>query len=332
MRSVRMFAIHGLQFKCTNTTCVPLVAVNLATIRKCQTACLSQIQCTAMSFYKSTSRCELFDNIQSETGNMVAVEDTITMIVITGTRNPPGPTTTTTSTSTATSSTSQTTTTECINTEVTPSGRSATLGWLFANGLNDKFNVYNGSSRNGPLSYGIGRNGCGKCLNLSRSLRQSVTISQTPLVDLRSISYSVEAWIQSSRIGDGTEQVIFGQCSVLDTRQCVRTAITGTGNMVLNFRSDSHLSVRTLSNNTWTHVASVYNLTSTTISIYINGTFDSSSGSHGPILGVPYSLEIGNVALYEPSANISFSGCIDEVWFYPFVRTAAEIAATFALG
>jgi hypothetical protein len=65
------------------------------------------------------------------------------------------------------------------------------------------------------------------------------------------------------------------------------------------------------------------------MSLYFNGTLEISSGSHGPFQGVPYPFEIGDVAQY---GYLYFSGCIDEIFFYPFARTAAEIAATVALG
>lgn len=169
-------------------------------------------------------------------------------------------------------------------------------------------------------------------MNLTYSLRQSAQVNSTPYIDLRSISFSVESWIKPSIVGDGNEHVIFGQCSVLNVDQCMRTSIGGSGVLILAFRSDSQYGSRIIPTNSWSHVASVYNLTAQTVSLYVNGTLDTSNSGHGPFAGVPYPLEIGDVALYDSSVNISFGGCIDEIWFYPFARTTAEIAATFALG
>lgn len=234
----------------------------------------------------------------------------------------------------------------CTNTEVTPSGRgrkiafrycrthgarlAPTLGWLFENDLNDRFGVFNGTSRNGPLSYGNGRHGCGKCLNLTNSLRQSAIMNQSAFINLRNTSFSIETWIKPSRVGDGIEHVIFSQCPALSVRYCIRTSIAGSGAITTAFYGDNRPGTRILTNNTWTHVASVYNYTAQSISLYVNGTLDVTGGPHGPIQATPSPIEIGNIALYEPTANISFSGCIDELWFYPFARTASEIAATVA--
>ncbi|CAF0889087.1 unnamed protein product [Adineta steineri] len=69
----------------------------------CQVACLTQSQCIAATFYRSTFNCELFDNILNQNGNMLANMDATSMSIISGTRFPPATTTTTTTTSTASS-------------------------------------------------------------------------------------------------------------------------------------------------------------------------------------------------------------------------------------
>jgi hypothetical protein len=204
-----------------------------------------------------------------------------------------------------------------------------TIAWYFENNLNDRFGVYNGTGINNP-TYGLSRNGCGKCLNLTRSLNQSVLINATPYIDIRSISFSVEAWIKpTSNITDGIEHVIFGQCPALNVLQCMRVSIGNPGVMSFLFRSDTQSDSRIVPMNVWSHVAYVYNLTALTMSLYFNGTLEVSTGGHGPYQGVPYPLEIGNLAAY---GTLFFFGCIDEISFYPFARTTAEIAATFALG
>ncbi|CAF0727915.1 unnamed protein product [Adineta steineri] len=238
------------------------------------------------------------------------------------------------------------TTSTCTNNEVIPAGRctktffyfvnlyeliflaAPTIAWYFQNNLLDRFGVYNGFGRNNP-TYGVGRNGCGKCLNLNMSLYQSILVNATPYIDLRNISFSVESWIKPAVVTDGLEHVIFGQCPALTTRQCMRTSIGNPGVMSFLFLADNQAGSHIIPNNTWSHVAYVYNITAKTMSLYLNGTLEVSIGSHGPFQGVPYSLEIGNVINY---GSLSFSGCIDEISFYPFTRTAAEMAATFALG
>ncbi|CAF4076263.1 unnamed protein product, partial [Adineta steineri] len=105
----------GWEFQCSRTTCVPFATVTVSSIYNCQVACLAQVQCKAASFYQSSSNCELFADISNQIGNLSANIDTVTMIVIDGTRIPLDAstisqinitTTSTTSTSTSTSTTS----------------------------------------------------------------------------------------------------------------------------------------------------------------------------------------------------------------------------------
>jgi len=82
--------MNGWQFQCANTTCLPFITVAALSLRSCQINCVAQVQCQAASFQQATSSCKLFANIQNQNGNMFADVETITMIVMSGTRMPPG--------------------------------------------------------------------------------------------------------------------------------------------------------------------------------------------------------------------------------------------------
>ncbi|CAF0726040.1 unnamed protein product [Adineta steineri] len=106
-----MSTMNGWQVQCSNTSCLPFTTLIVSNSRRCQMACLAQIQCTVASFHQSNSNCQLFADLSNQNGNMLPNIEIITMIVISGTRIPSAPTTTsTTTTSTTTSSTSSTST------------------------------------------------------------------------------------------------------------------------------------------------------------------------------------------------------------------------------
>ena len=85
-----MTILTGSQFQCANATCPPFITIIVSDIFDCQIACLSQFQCKATSFHQSTFKCDLFGDMWNQNGNMLADIDTITMLVIDGTRNPLG--------------------------------------------------------------------------------------------------------------------------------------------------------------------------------------------------------------------------------------------------
>ncbi|CAF0723611.1 unnamed protein product [Adineta steineri] len=78
------------KFYCANTTCLPFINILTLNIKNCQFACLSQSPCKAATFHRSTSNCELFDNILNQNENMLTDVDVISMNVISGTQFPSG--------------------------------------------------------------------------------------------------------------------------------------------------------------------------------------------------------------------------------------------------
>ncbi|CAF4152372.1 unnamed protein product [Adineta steineri] len=88
IRSEEMSLIPDSKFQCANTTCLPFISVITTDIRNCQFACLGQSQCIAATFHRSTSNCELFDNMLNQNGSVLADVDATSVNVISGTRFP----------------------------------------------------------------------------------------------------------------------------------------------------------------------------------------------------------------------------------------------------
>ncbi|CAF1399629.1 unnamed protein product [Adineta steineri] len=131
IRSMEMYLMIDSKFQCANTTCLPFISIITSNIKNCQVACLAQSQCIAATFHRSTSDCELFDNMLNQNGNMLADVDATSMKINSGTRFPPEPsasnsttaaadtaptTTTTAATATTTATTISTTTTRTAST------------------------------------------------------------------------------------------------------------------------------------------------------------------------------------------------------------------------
>ncbi|UJR12107.1 hypothetical protein I4U23_016285 [Adineta vaga] len=127
-----MSIMNGWEFQCANSTCLPFVTTTVRNILQCQTNCLGQAQCKAITCQQATLKCQLFTSIVDQNSNLQANMETTTMIVISGTRMPPEATTTsattisTTSSSTSSSSTSTTTSSTSSTTTETTSTASTT--------------------------------------------------------------------------------------------------------------------------------------------------------------------------------------------------------------
>ncbi|CAF1193230.1 unnamed protein product [Adineta ricciae] len=126
--SILMNIMDGWQFQCATTTCLPYATVTAYSIFQCQSSCLRQSQCMAITFRQSISECQLFTNYTEQNSSLETAVNTVTMRVIPGTRIPSVSITTSTSTTTTTSSssTSATTSTSSSTSTTTSSSSSST--------------------------------------------------------------------------------------------------------------------------------------------------------------------------------------------------------------
>ncbi|CAF4097455.1 unnamed protein product, partial [Adineta steineri] len=86
--SIIMSLVPDSKFQCANTTCLPFINIITSNVRNCQVACLTQSQCRAATFHRSTSNCKLFADMSNENENMLTDVDASSMNVIRGTRFP----------------------------------------------------------------------------------------------------------------------------------------------------------------------------------------------------------------------------------------------------
>jgi hypothetical protein len=90
MRSFMMTKMNGLRLGCANTTCSPYQTFPSRRSFDCQSACLVQDQCNALSFDMSNLNCFLFNNVPASVGTVLPDANTITMVANAGTRLPTG--------------------------------------------------------------------------------------------------------------------------------------------------------------------------------------------------------------------------------------------------
>lgn len=90
MRLMRMNLFKGQRFQCVSTSCVPFMTLTVSNVRHCQIQCLDLVYCRAATFQQSNFDCQLFTNNVDANTNREANSGSVTMIIMPGTRLPPG--------------------------------------------------------------------------------------------------------------------------------------------------------------------------------------------------------------------------------------------------
>ncbi|CAF3821000.1 unnamed protein product, partial [Adineta steineri] len=198
--------------------------------------------------------------------------------------------------------------------------------WPMENNALDIISGLSGTGVNSPTYVTPGITGTGYALKLIRSSNQYINIPTYK--SFASTSFTVEMWIYPTTLGGGANYGLFGQYEATSTDHDLLLAIIGA-TFRFSFYGDDANSGTTLSANTWYHVACVYDYSSRTQIIYINGVQDISHTSAGPYLGASGSIYIGNY--YDGSNNYRFDGYIDQVTLYMNARSASDILSDATL-
>ncbi|CAF1065997.1 unnamed protein product [Adineta steineri] len=238
------------------------------------------------------------------------------------TASPSSTTTTTTTTTTTSSSTSSTTTTGlCIQVTYPYDAHSY---WALENNVADSISNLSGTAVNAPIYTNSGVNG-GYNLRLISSSNQYITIPTYQ--SFVSTSFTVEMWIYPTSLNSGTSYGLFSQYESLTQDHNLYLILSGE-NLKMGFWDDDVTSETALLINTCYHVAFVYDNSSQTQIIYLNGVQDTNRSSAGPYLGASGAIHIGN---YYDGSNHTFDGAIDEVTLYMNARSASDILSDATL-
>jgi len=132
---------------------------------------------------------------------------------------------------------------------------------------------------------------------------QSVT---TPSLNLTGASFTIDTWIFATALSNPLDHSIFGLCPLLSNLECLYLTIRlGSSGHVLHFGllGDDCPGNTMVVVNEWIHVAFVFELSSYTQSIYINGKLDVTCTSSGPLKVNPGSATIGNIPVIDSSSG-----------------------------
>ncbi|CAF3713684.1 unnamed protein product [Rotaria sp. Silwood1] len=148
--------------------------------------------------------------------------------------------------------------------------------WGFDNNLQDLYNNFNGSGINGPTYSSPGYNGAGACLWLSQASSQSVTFNST-FLNMAYTSFTWEVWLYANTLHNNnpySDNAVFGQFhqNTLDHSLYI---IIRNQRIYLGFFNDD------VSGNQ----AYIYDYSTLTQYVYVNGYLDTSRSQAGPYQG-----------------------------------------------
>jgi len=82
IRTLLLSKRSDVRYQCVDPGCSSPTNIIVATLIDCEIACLSNINCRTATYDQSNSYCELFADIPSQYGNIVAQADVVTLMAI----------------------------------------------------------------------------------------------------------------------------------------------------------------------------------------------------------------------------------------------------------
>ncbi|CAM4773690.1 unnamed protein product [Rotaria magnacalcarata] len=196
----------------------------------------------------------------------------------------------------------------------------ASAYWPFDNNALELYNTGIDGTPSGSPTYTTSFLGYGAAMSLTRSSSQYVYITPT-IIPFNSRSFTVEAWIYPISFSTSNDYGIMGQCQVTSTNFCFHF-IVRNNNLYFAFYSNDLQGGTTLTMNVWQHVACVYDLTTGTQQVWLNGNLDGSrsASAYSGLWGI---TTIG--ATFQSGSITAFNGYIDNVRYTSIAKNSTEI-------
>ena len=197
-----------------------------------------------------------------------------------------------------------------------------TVLWTFDNTLYDSSGLYTGAGYNSP-TYTSGINGYGSAVVLNGINSQCVIV--TPYLNMSYISFTWEFWIYPTITPSG-DSMFIGQCSQGSTVDHCLIFMTRSDVMWFAFWGDDIVGSTLIPANKWSHMAFVYDLSLNKKYLYLNGVFEASQNSIGPLQTSSTIMTFGCLTISGGSPYGGFfTGYIDQMLYNSRIKNASEI-------
>ncbi len=204
---------------------------------------------------------------------------------------------------------------------------SGLVDWWRAEGdASDSVGTNNGTL-NGSAGFAAGEVGQAFSFN---GINSYVSVPDSPSLDSLSNAITIEAWMKSASTGNNPDWrglVTKGN----ESWRLMASVFTNTVYVALNGVTPVDLyGSRNVNDGQWHHVAATYD--GSKITLYVDGTLDTSVAATGKIAQDSFPLYISGNSEPPSGHTYYFNGLIDEVSLYNRALSAAEIAAIYNAG
>lgn len=180
--------------------------------------------------------------------------------------------------------------------------------WPFDGNFADIINSNNATSYQSPSFVANGY--VNQALYLNATLFQSISASY---ISLANTSFTIEVWLKPTLFPNPTDHGILGLCPSALSYQCLHLLIRNSGSnhyLYFGFFGDDCQGNTSVSVNEWIHAAFVFDITTLTQSIYLNGILDNSCVVSSPILATIGRITIGTIPSLIPINYTNFYNVI----------------------
>jgi hypothetical protein len=174
---------------------------------------------------------------------------------------------------------------------------------------------------NSPSFVSPGYAGTGSALSLDTSSNQYVSVI-SPYHNLSYRSLTVEAWLYPRDLTSNRDFVVFSQCPTLSTNLCL-LCMFRSGVIYLAFFSNDCAGTTVVPINQWHHVAYVYDYSTMTQRVYLNGYQECLHSPSPPYQGMSGAMNIGSC--FTSNNCSAWNGDIDQLSVLHRTKSASEV-------
>lgn len=129
----------------------------------------------------------------------------------------------------------------------------------------------------------------GEAVLFNASAKQAIFTSFIPLYNR---SFTIEAWIKPTGYPNSKDHTIFGLCKTSTTNYCLHLMIRYE-KLYLGLLANDASGTTNITLNQWSHIAFIYDFSTKTESVYLNGFKDGQKNPADPFLATDGNVTIG---------------------------------------